>query len=492
IGDALEARLSGLARLGPRMRGGAAPAGASEPPAAPPGFVSGLAIGGALGFAYAPCAGPILAAVITVGAASGRVVVIAIAYSAGSAIVLLLLALGGRRVAERIRRAGRGPAVQRALGAIMVATAVAVAANLDIRLETALASHFPSAVVDPAGSLERSGAVSSRLAQLRGAPRFAPHPAAAASSLPDLGPAPDFTGTERWFNTPGGQPLTLADLRGKVVLVDFWTYTCINCLRTLPYVSGWYDRYARDGFVVVGIHTPEFQFEHDAGNVADAIRANHLRYPVAQDNAYATWNAWGNTAWPADYLIDANGHVRVAHAGEGDDAKTEASIRALLAEAGRAPLGARASIHAGAGPSPTETPETYVGAARAQGWVVAPRQGTRAYPGGAPPANGFALGGTWTVSDESALAGAGATIAARVTGRDVYLVLSPGARPGHVQVSLDGRPIAPGEAGADVHGGTVTVDRQRLYRLVALPRAGEHRLDLRLDPGVSAFAFTFG
>jgi cytochrome c biogenesis protein CcdA/thiol-disulfide isomerase/thioredoxin len=467
LGALAEAPFARLARFGPRSAGH--------------GFVSGLAVGGALGFAYAPCAGPILAAVITVGAASGRVVAIALAYAAGSALVLLALALGGRRVAERIRRAGRGPALQRALGVVMVATAVAVAANFDVRVQTALATHFPSIVVDPAGGLERSHAAQRGLAQLRGAPRFESHGGGTPSRLPVLGTAPDFTGTQRWFNTPGGRALTLAGLRGKVVLVDFWTYTCINCLRTLPYVRGWAERYRRDGLVVVGVHTPEFGFEHDAGNVQAAIRANHLPYPVVQDNDYATWSAWGNQAWPADYLIDARGRVREAHAGEGEYAQTEAAIRSLLREAGDVSLGAAAAVHGGETAGADETPETYVGAARAEGWAVAPHRGTASYPPAARPlpTSTFALGGSWSVTGEAARAAApGATIDARVRAKSVYLVLSG---PGTVHVALDGRPLR-----------VVTVRRQRLYRLVSLPRTGEHDLSLRFQPGVSAFAFTFG
>src|SRR3954451_23953324 len=278
LGVLIEAPLSRLARFGPRSRGD--------------GFRSGLAVGAALGFAYAPCAGPILAAVITVGAAAGRTVPIAIAYSLGTALVLLVLSLGGRGVARRI---GHGPVVQRTLGIVMVLTALAIATDLDVRFQTALASHFPSAVVNPTGSLERSRAVERRLADLRGAARYAQaahH--GGGGKLPDYGPAPAFTNTQRWFNTPGGRPLTLAGLRGKVVLVDFWTYTCINCLRTLPYVRAWAQRYVGDGLVVVGVHTPEFGFEHDASTVASAIRANRLPYPVVQDNEYGTWQAWGN------------------------------------------------------------------------------------------------------------------------------------------------------------------------------------------------------
>ena len=203
-------------------------------------------------------------------------------------------------------------------------------------------------MTNPTRALERSHAVEDRLADLRGPSRFAETRDDAGgrrAGLPVLGRAPDFTGTQRWFNTPAGAPLHLSQLRGRVVLVDFWTYTCINCIRTLPYVRAWDERYRRRGLTVVGVHTPEFPFERDADNVQRAIAQNGLRYPVAQDNDYATWNAWGNQYWPAKYLIDARGRVRYAHFGEGDYAQTESAIRALLAEAGAARLGAAARAH---------------------------------------------------------------------------------------------------------------------------------------------------
>jgi cytochrome c biogenesis protein CcdA/thiol-disulfide isomerase/thioredoxin len=481
----LEAPLSRLARFGPRTAGD--------------GFWSGLGVGAALGFVYAPCAGPILAAVIAVSAASGATVAVALAYALGSALVLLALSLGSRRVLGRIRAAGRGPALQRVLGMVMVLTALAVATDADVRFQTALANHFPAFVVNPTGSLERSAAVKRRLADLHGAPRFASegHAASGSGPLKDLGAAPDFQGTQRWFNTPGGRPLHLARLRGRVVLVDFWTYTCINCLRTFPYLRAWDARYRDRGLTIVGVHTPEFQFEKDAANVADAVAANRLGYPVAQDNRYATWNAYGNQYWPASYLIDAKGHVRYVHFGEGDDAQTEAAIRSLLAEAGARALGAHAKPHPGELPPREATPETYLGAARAERWKpVPPKAGTHTYrgsDGGVLPRDNFSLDGTWSVGDEAAEAVRGASIGARVRAKAVYLVMSSrGGRPRAVQVLLDGRPIAAAQSGSDVAGGRVVVRRQRLYRLVSLPKTGEHRLTLRFDPGVAGYAFTFG
>ncbi len=477
VGARLERPLAGLSRLGPRTRGD--------------GFASGLLVGGALGFVYTPCAGPILTAVIVTSAASGRTVAVAVAYALGSAAVLLGLALGGRRVVDRLRAAGRGGRLQRALGVVMILTALVIAAQLDVKLDQLIARDIPS--VNLTAGLEQSRAVAKRLDALRAPSRFAAVASPTAARLPSLGPAPDFTGTERWFNTPGGQPLSLAGLRGRVVLVDFWTYTCINCLRTLPYLEAWDARYRSAGLTIVGVHTPEFSFEHDAGNVASAIKSLGIGYPVAQDNNMSTWNIWGNQYWPAEFLIDATGQVRSAHFGEGDYAQTEADIRALLAEAGDRTSGYAHPVGAVV-PSREATPETYLGAARAQGWrPAAPTPGTHAYPvrSGPLPLNAFSFGGRWTIGAEQAVAGPGARIDAEVQAKDVYLVLSPpaGGRTGRVEVDLDGRP-AP--AGPDVRAGAVAVTGQRLYTLAALAANGRHRLTLRFSPGTRGFSFTFG
>src|SRR5437588_895955 len=322
----VQAPLSRLARFGPRGRGD--------------GFWSGLGVGGALGFVCAPCAGPILAAVTAVSASSGpslRTTLVALAYAAGLSAVLLLYALGGRAVIGRIRRVARGHLVEQVLGVVLLLTGVAMATNVDVRFEEALArsTSLPSFLTNPTRSLENSSAVQHRLASLRPPSRYAVRQSQSYhSGLPDLGPAPEFTDTQRWFNTPGGQPLTLAGLRGHVELVDFWTYTCINCIRTLPYVKGLYAAYHRYGLEVVGVEPPEFTFEQDAGNVAQAIRSDGIRYPVVQDNTYGTWNAYSNQYWPAEYLIDASGHVRHTQFGEGEYKQSEAAVRALLTDAG--------------------------------------------------------------------------------------------------------------------------------------------------------------
>ena len=494
VADRMEARMSRMARFGPRTRGD--------------GFASGLLVGAALGFVYTPCAGPILAAVISVSAASGRTVAVAIAYALGSGVVLFALALGGHKLFDRVRRAGAGPALGRALGAIMVLTAIAIASELDVNFDQYVAQHIPE--VNLTASLEKSHAVESRLPEITGhkakfqASAESPSEGryvsqakllADARGLKDLGTAPEFTETENWFNTPGDKPLSLAGLRGHVVLVDFWTYTCINCIRTLPYLKAWDAAYRHDGLTIVGVETPEFSFEHDAGNVANAIAQFGIRYPVVQDNEMGTWNAYGNEYWPADYLIDSTGQVRYASFGEGDYSRTETAIRALLAEAG-AQVGAMSHPTGVIMPSEVATPETYLGTNRAEGWTDGPQSGLHDY--GPPPAgeltlNDFAYSGTWKISGQPAEAVANAGIEMEFEARDVYLVLSsPGERPLPVRVLLDGRPIPAADEGSDVHGGVVTVRRQRLYSLVSLPGDEEHRLSLRFAPGVTGYAFTFG
>jgi cytochrome c biogenesis protein CcdA/thiol-disulfide isomerase/thioredoxin len=474
------------------------------------GFGSGVLVGLSLGLVYAPCAGPILAGVITASASqpftAGRLAV-ALSYAVGSAVVLYLLMTGGRRLTARLsRHVGQ---LQIGMGAVMVVVAVLMLADYDTRFQTAIANDLPAFLVNPSKELEERGSVRDQLADLRdteshagtlgalgaaAAHGTAPVPSA-SSKLPVLGLAPDFTGNEQWFNTPGERPLTLRELRGRVVLVDFWTYTCINCIRTLPHLKAWDETYRDSGLTIVGVHTPEFPFERDAGNVADAIDQNGLRYPVAQDNDYATWNAYGNQYWPAKYLIDAQGRVRYTHFGEGEYEETEAAIRELLAEAGRRPRVKMTSVR-GEQPSPlVTTPESYLGSARADRFPngrVAP--GTHRYS--FPPSledDGLAFDGTWRIAPDSATSARDSGLQLDFGARRVFLVLgTDDGTPRSVRVTLDGEPIATELAGRDVHGGVLTVRGQRLYRLVELPRAERHLLGLEFDPGVSGYAFTFG
>jgi cytochrome c biogenesis protein CcdA/thiol-disulfide isomerase/thioredoxin len=486
LGDRIEA-------IGSRIAPGPARVGGD-------GFASGVVLGASLGLVYTPCAGPILAAVITVSASqdftAGKLAV-ALAYAIGSGSVLYLLMLGGRRIADRLRPWQAW--VQGAAGAMMVAIAVAMVADLDLKFQNAIADDLPSVLVNPTERLESSEAVSGSIASLHGG-GHAPRPVArTGTDLPDYGPAPDFVDTQQWFNTPNGKPLSIAALtkgQGRVVLIDFWTYTCINCIRTLPYVEAWDSKYRADGLTVIGVHSPEFAFEKDAGNVADAIASDGISYPVVQDNELGTWNAFANQYWPAKYLIDSDGDVRYAHFGEGDYAQTESAIRSLLAEAGAKRLGgdARPGSVETADPD-LRTPETYLGLARAQGFVNGPQAGSRDYgvpDPGSLDLNEFAYGGAWKIGDQAATAGDGASVALSFQARRVFLVMGSPGRSRHVDVVLDGEPISDADAGADVSGRRATISAQRLYRLVDLPEAGRHTLELRFGPGIEAYAFTFG
>jgi cytochrome c biogenesis protein CcdA/thiol-disulfide isomerase/thioredoxin len=468
------------------------------------GFGSGLVLGASLGLVYTPCAGPILAGVITVSASqdftAGKLAV-AFSYAVGSGIVLYGLMLGGRKVVDRLKPTRAY--VQAATGAIMVIVALAMIADLDLKFQDAIASDLPSFLVNPSGGLESSGAVENQLASVRGghgASEGGEAEAAAGRKLPNAGPAPDFVDTQQWFNTPDGKPLSIADLtngQGRVVLIDFWTYTCINCIRTLPYLEGWDRKYRDQGLTIIGVHSPEFPFEKDAGNVADAISRYGIQYPVVQDNDLGTWDAFGNQYWPAHYLIDANGDVRYAHFGEGAYGETEAAIRSLLAEAGDSNLGGRSKPEGDVqvADQALRTPETYLGVARAAGWVNGPQPGSKDY---GPlrisnlALNQFAYGGAWDIGNEAAKAGAGAAVGLSFKARRVFLVLGSPGQKRDVQVLLDGKPISSADAGEDVKDGTVTVSNQRLYRLVDLPKAGQHTLELRFAPGIEGYAFTFG
>jgi thiol-disulfide isomerase/thioredoxin len=382
----------------------------------------------------------------------------------------------------------------------MICVAALMVADADTRFQTAIADDLPSFLVNPTGDLEENDAVASDLAAVSahggGAVEAGAGELDEGLDLPRLGEAPDFTGNQSWFNTEDGEALSLnQQLDGRVVLIDFWTYTCINCIRTLPYLKAWDAEYRDDGLTIVGVHSPEFPFEREADNVADAIEENELRYPVTQDNDFATWTAYGNQYWPAKYLIDAEGQVRFVHFGEGEYETTERAIRTLLREKGDEELGNGARASAEAANPATRTPETYLGSARAEGWINGPiRAGTQRF-GEAPghlDANEFAYSGTWQVTPDGATAAQAGGIDAEFEAEKVFLVLGSTSGPGRVRVLLDGEPVAPASAGEDVRGGAATVTKQRLYRLIDLPQAGRHQLQLRFEPGVSGYAFTFG
>jgi cytochrome c biogenesis protein CcdA/thiol-disulfide isomerase/thioredoxin len=435
----------------------------------------GFLLGASLGLVFVPCAGPVFAAVSVLAAThrvGGKAIAVTLVYALGAAVPLLLFAAGSRRAGARIR-AQRG-AIRAAMGVLMALGAFAILENWDQSLQTKLGGYTTSIQ----NWIEGSSAADRELAKLRSGGSSTNAQLAAAKPR-DFGPAPDFTGISSWLNTPGGRPLSLASLRGKVVLVDFWTYSCINCLRTLPHLEAWDRAYRKAGLVIVGVHTPEFAFEHVVSNVRSASRRLSVRYPVAIDNGYGTWQAYGNQYWPAEYLIDRNGHVRHAHFGEGEYSQTESLIRRLLA-ADMNTLAA-ATKAPDTTPSGILTPESYLGYKRLDRYVGSPpahdREATYSFPKQVGP-NELAYAGRWRVEGERIVAGAGARLRLHYQARDVYLVL--GGK-GRVQALLDGKPAR-----------TVVVNGDRLYTLVSDPEEHDKLLELRFTPGVAAYAFTFG
>jgi len=305
---------------------------------------------------------------------------------------------------------------------------------------------------------------------------------ASKTNLPNLGRAPNFTGITAWFNTPGNQPLSLSALRGKVVLVDFWTYSCINCQRSLPHVEGWYNDYEKDGFVVVGVSAPEFSFEHVVSNVESAAGNLGIDYPVAVDDNLATWTAYNNEYWPAEYLVDPTGVVRAYDFGEGGYGTMESNIRMLLTANGISELPPRTGVPDKTPTTDAITPESYVGYSRLNneaGTSVADDKTVVYHPPSTIPSNSLAFGGTWTVRSEEATAGSDATLGLQFTADDVYLVMG-----GHgmVGVSDNGR-----------HVTTLSVSGiPKLYTLLSGGELQTGVLTLTMSPGVEAYDFTFG
>ncbi|WP_175770495.1 cytochrome c biogenesis protein DipZ [Burkholderia anthina] len=516
------------------------------------GPVSSLLLGVATGLLWAPCAGPILGLVLTGAALRGASVgttVLLVAYAAGAATSLgIALVIGGKVFAAMKRSLGAGEWIRRGIGAALLAGVAAIALGLDTgalaQLSTVTTGGLETKLVDrlgghphgapvamaATGNADNTGGSGGSGGAASGAMMAATSgdaPAAggtmtgsammraadttpamhAPAALPVEGTLPSLDGAVQWLNSP---PLTAAGLRGKVVLVDFWTYSCINCLRTLPYTTAWARKYAPYGLVVIGVHAPEFAFERDIGNVKKAVHDLGIDYPVAIDNRYAIWRAFGNEYWPAHYFIDAQGRIRHHHFGEGEYAQSERVIQSLLAEAGHpealnVPLGlagapAKGTL-AAADSADVRSPETYIGYARAEdftspGGVV--RDATHRYDSPVhPELNDWGLAGAWQVGAERAtLATPAGKIVYRFHARDLHLVLGPGAngKPVRFRVTLDG--AAPGAAhGTDVDAqGYGTVTGQRLYQLVRQPGTiADRTFSIEfLDPGVDAYAFTFG
>ena len=501
------------------------------------GAGSSFVLGLATGLLWAPCAGPILGLLLTGAALHGANIgttFLLLAYAAGAATSLgVALLVGGKVFTVMKRSLGAGVWLRRGLGAAMLCGVAAIALGLDTGLltrvstvataglEQGLVERFTTATPPPSSSpavnvmqaqggamMAQSGAMMAAAGAMSAQPRnpamMAMQAVPAASALPVEGVLPPLDGAVKWFNSP---PLDAAALKGKVVVIDFWTYSCINCLRSLPYVKAWAQKYKDQGLVVIGVHAPEFAFERDLGNVAKAVRDLGITYPVAVDNNYAIWRAMNNQYWPAHYFIDAQGKVRYHHFGEGEYAKSEQVIQQLLAEAGNKQVAAdmvkadASGVQLAGDEADVASPETYLGYERAQnfasaGGAQADRASTYAAPL-QPALNQWGLDGNWNIGPEHATLGkAAGKIVFRFHARDLHLVLGPGAdgKPVRFRVTLDG--VAPGkDGGVDLAAdGSGRVSGQRLYQL--LRQSGPVRdrtfsIEF-LDPGVQAYAFTFG
>ena len=524
-----------------------------------------LLLGVATGLLWAPCAGPVLGLILTGAALQGanvQTTLLLLAYAAGAATSLALaLLVGGRVFAAMKRSLGAGEWIRRGLGAAVLVAVVAIALGLDTgfltqislantaSLEQSLVDRFhpaggrvdatpsssvvmagggammmsgnaptmamnadpagkggaepPSSVVTPGGGAMMSANAPTMAMNANPAAMMKAASAGAAENLPVEGMLPPLLGAVQWLNSP---PLTAESLKGKVVLVDFWTYSCINCLRSIPYVRAWAEKYKDQGLVVIGVHAPEFPFEKNIDNVKSAVARLKIDYPVAIDNDYAIWRAFNNEYWPADYFIDAEGRIRHHYFGEGDYAESEKVIQQLLAEAGKGNLPANVvsvsatGAEAASDEADVKSPETYIGYMRAENF---------ASPGGAVSdaahdysvadlkLNDWGLAGAWTVGAQYAtLDKKDGAISYRFHARDLHLVLGPGAdgAPVHFRVTIDG--AAPGEShGADVDAnGEGVVTENRLYQLVRQtgPIVDRTFTIEFLDPDVQAYAFTFG
>jgi cytochrome c biogenesis protein CcdA/thiol-disulfide isomerase/thioredoxin len=464
-----------------------------------------LLLGVATGFLWAPCAGPVLGLILTGAALQGasvRTTLLLLTYAAGAATSLALaLLIGGRVFAAMKRSIGAGEWIRRGLGAAVLLAIAAIALGLDTGFLTNVSvgstTTLEQGLLDklrPPGNVAMTGGPSMMMRA---------KPAGQGEELPVEDLVPSLSGAQDWLNS---KPLTLDELKGKVVLVDFWTYSCINCLRSIPYVRAWAEKYRDHGLVVIGVHAPEFAFERNIENVKNAVTTLKIGYPVAIDNDYKIWRAFENEYWPAHYFIDAKGKVRHHHFGEGEYAESERIIQKLLADAGDQPVPAdvvavnASGAEAASAKADVESPETYIGYNRidhfvSPGGVV--QDTGHVYAAGSPQLNEWSLAGNWTIGNERALLNEkDGSIVYRFHARDLHLVLGPAAdgNPVRFKVTIDGKP--PGAShGVDVDSeGQGVVTAQRLYQLVRDPGpVVDHSFEIRfLDSGVQAYAFTFG
>ena len=431
---------------------------------------SGIVLGASLGLVFVPCAGPVLAAVTALSATGGgglETFFVAVAYASGAAVPMLAIAVGSKRLTEGVGFLRQhAETTRRVAGALIGVSAIAIALGADQRFTTAVPG-YTEALQE---KVEQNATAKRELAQLR---RTGDEPALSAAGTAPV--APELGGIVGWINS---DPVSLRELRGQVVLIDFWTYSCVNCLRTLPHLKTWDRMYRDDGLTIVGVHSPEFAFEREPDNVRSAVRKLGIHYPVALDNDFVTWTNYANQYWPAKYLIDRSGRVRYYHYGEGEYEETERQIRRYLGGG----VGGDVREVADRTPSGPLTPESYLGVDRLANFVgsrvVANRESSYRFPRFLGPGQ-LAYAGRLVVEPERIVARRAARLRIQFTAREVNLVLGGSGR---LEVLLDGRPRK-----------TIAIGGEpRLYRLLELPELREGLLELRFTSGLSAYAFTFG
>jgi cytochrome c biogenesis protein CcdA/thiol-disulfide isomerase/thioredoxin len=442
------------------------------------GFASGLILGFALGLIWTPCAGSILATITALAATHSitvTAVIITIAYSAGAALPMLIIAYGGTKIINSIQQIGPYTKIIRTLfGILMICSALAIAFHYDVILQQYVARYIPSFTI------EEHTAVEKELAMLK--------PSRNTNFANKKNSAPELVGITDWLNSP---PLSLKALQGTIVLIDFWTYSCINCIRSLPYIKKWYDTYKDKGLTIIGVHTPEFEFEKNRAHVEDAIKRFDIHYPVAMDNDYKTWQAYDNHYWPAHYLIDKQGTIVEHHFGEGNYTETENAIRQLL---NLQPLSASV-------PEKTThitTPETYLGYERAQQYkpdmtIQKDKVVIYSYKGTLIDDH-VELKGAWLIKADSIQAESNtSSLTINFLAQQVCIVMeSPKPQP--VTVLLDGKPVPMHYQTKDMDkDGHIIVNAPRMYEIIDMKNNySRHLLTLEFQRGTIAYVFTFG
>jgi cytochrome c biogenesis protein CcdA/thiol-disulfide isomerase/thioredoxin len=447
-------------------------------------WIGPIVTGAALGPVFSSCSpvyAYILATILPAHFAAAMSYIVS--YVIGLSLVLLALGFYGQRLSASLKFASDPNGYfQRGLAGLFIVVGILIITGTGTKVQVWVANHTPFNL----------DSISSDLL-----PKPSGNKTLNNSSLYNVSPyaAPDFTGIQDWINS---KPLTIAQLKGKVVLVDFWTYTCINCIRSLPYVEGWYSHYQKDGLVVVGVEAPEFSYEKIPSNVTAAVRQDGLTYPIAIDGNLDTWNAYQNQYWPADYLIDRSGNVRREDFGEGNYAQTEQAIRGLLAQDAAAKLPANSVVSGNVTVPVTQnqTPETYLGTNRADSYVGSPALGSQADQtytfANQLTSSSWSLSGEWSVSGSAITAGQNAKLRISVTAKNVYLV-GGATNPTSVTVNVNGTPASEaGYAGADVTNSQVTMQLPNLYRIVSFKKLTAGTIELDVPSGVSLNTFTFG